>query len=93
MSKSIISNDKMCFICGFPQVHKHHIYGGTSNRRQSEKYGCWLYLCPKHHNMSNEGVHFDRELDLKLKKYCQSRWEEKYGVRAEFIQTFGKSYL
>ena len=93
MSKSIISNDKMCLVCGFPQVHKHHIFYGTSNRKQSEKYGCWVYLCERHHNMSNEGVHFDKALDIKLKKFCQEKWEAKYGDREQFINVFGKSYL
>lgn len=59
------------------------------------EYGCWVYLCAEHHNMSNEGVHFNKPFEIVLKKYCQEKWEdvENNGTREEFIHTFGKSYL
>ena len=60
---------------------------------QSEKYGCWCYLCARHHNMSDVGVHFNRKLDLKLKRHTQRLWEERYGDRNDFIRTFGKSWI
>lgn len=91
--KSLISNNKSCYVCGCPTVHKHHIFYGTANRKQSEKYGCWVWLCPYHHNMSNDGVHFNRELDLQIKRECQERWEAEYGTREEFRNIFGKNYL
>lgn len=91
--KSIISNKKTCFVCGCSyDIHKHHIYYGTANRRLSEKYGCWVYLCGKHHNLSNEGVHFNKNLDTKLKQFCQEKWEEKR-TREEFMRVFGRNYL
>ena len=94
MSKSIISNSYQCVVCGRQDnLHRHHIYGGTGRRKISEKYGCWCYLCPEHHNMSDVGVHFNRELDKKLKTACQIAWESRYGDRAEFIKKFGRSYL
>lgn len=42
--------------------------------------------------MSDEGVHFDRELDLKLKRECQEIWERNH-TRDEWYRKFGKSYL
>ena len=94
MSKSILSNEKVCFICGYTKdIHKHHIFYGTANRKLSEKYGCWCYLCAVHHNLSNMGVHFNRDLDLKVKRLCQQKWEAEYGDRIKFIAVFGKSYL
>lgn len=93
MSKSIISNERACLVCGTPyNIHHHHIYYGTANRKLSEKYGCWCYLCVKHHNMSNEGVHFNKELDSELKKYCQ-RTFERTRTREEFMRIFGRNYL
>lgn len=91
--KSLISNDKTCYVCGAVDVVRHHCFYGTANRKQSEKYGCWVWLCPAHHNMSNDGVHFNRELDLQIKRECQERWEEVHGNRDEFRKIFGKSYL
>lgn len=99
MSKSIISNEKECFICkenenlSDIQIHKHHIFYGTANRKISEKQGCWVYLCSYHHNMSNEGVHFNWCFDIMLKKYCQYVWEQEKGTRDEFRKLFGKSYI
>ena len=91
--RSLFSQDRECWLCGNPHVHKHHVYGGA-RRRLSEAEGCWLYLCPAHHNMSPHGVHLDRELDLRIKRECQTRWMvANQRGEAEFIQTFGRSYL
>lgn len=89
--KSIISNEKKCFICGSPYTHKHHIYG-AANRSISEHNGFWVYLCPAHHNMSDYGVHFNKELDLQLKQLCQREYEKTHS-REEFVQLIGKNYL
>ena len=94
MSKSIMSNDKKCFVCGTPlDLHKHHIFYGTGRRKLSEKHGCWCYLCGRHHNLSNDGVHFDKALDMTLKKWCQVEWEWRNGTTEDFIKVFGRSYL
>ena len=95
MSQSIMSQDHRCYFCKtIFNLHKHHIFYGTANRKKSEKHGCWVYLCAVHHNMSPNSVHFNHDLDLKLKKECQEVLEEKHGwSREKFIKTFGKSYL
>jgi hypothetical protein len=91
--RSIVSNEKVCLICGTTlNLHRHHILYGSGKRQLSEKYGCWCYLCAKHHNMSNEGVHFNKVLDNKLKGLAQKRFKEVY-PQLEFIKIFGKNYL
>ena len=94
MGKSLMSNIKTCYICGSPNmIHKHHIFGGA-NRKKSERDGCWCYLCAYHHNMSNEGVHFDRDKDLRLKKKCEARWMLYYNKsKDDFIREYGKNYI
>lgn len=90
--ESIMSNDRRCYVCGTTTaLHVHHIFGGI-NRKVSDREGCWCYLCAYHHNMSDEGVHFNRELDLKLKRECQEKWERN-GSRDEWRKKFGKSYI
>ncbi len=92
MSKSIISNERECLVCKTKQgLHKHHIFYGTANRKKSEKYGCWCYLCGKHHNLSSEGVHFNKALNQKIQSKCQARFEELY-PDLDFIKIFGRSY-
>lgn len=91
--KSIISNERFCLVCGSPMnIHKHHIYEGSGRRKLSEQYGCWCYLCARHHNMSNQGVHFNKVLDLKLKQQCQKAFEWNH-TRDDFIKIFGRNYL
>lgn len=93
--KSIISNDYECVVCRRTLgLHKHHVFFGSANRALSELYGCWVYLCPRHHNASGYGVHNNRTLDLKLKQQCQIACMERYGWSVEdFIEVFGKNYL
>ena len=95
MSESIISNEYECLACRTQiNLHKHHIYGGTGRRNKSEEYGCWVYLCGRHHNLSNFGVHFDKEFDLALKQKCQRILEDEHGwTKERFIKTFGRNYL
>lgn len=94
MSKSIMQEERKCLICGeINNLHRHHIFFGTANRRKSELFGCWCFLCAGHHNATDFGVHFDRHFDLELKQLCQEKWEETYGTREEFIQEFGRNYL
>lgn len=81
-----------CYLTGSPYVHRHHIFG-ASNRKRSEKYGFIVPLHPELHNMSNEGVHFNKELDLKFKRMAQKDFEENHGTREDFIKEFGRSYL
>ena len=89
---SLIQKEKECYICKTTlNLHKHHIFEGR-NRNNSEKYGCWVYLCAKHHNMSDEGVHFNKKLDSQLKIIAQKRFEEVYPDK-EFLDIFKINYL
>lgn len=93
MAKSIISGEYECYICGtIEDLHRHHIFNGSGIRPLSEKNGCWVYLCARHHNMSKYGVHTNRELDLQIKRICQKKLEESGWSREEFIKTFGRNY-
>ena len=94
MSKSILQPDKKeCYISGrTDNLHKHHIYGGNPLRKISEREGFWVWLSAEWHNMSGHGVHFDHELDLRLKRECQAKYEETYS-RDQFMALIGRSFL
>ena len=97
--KSLLSDESnpVCYLCGSNVVALHHIYGGVGRRPVSDEEGAWCFLCPAHHNASPHGVHFDKELDLLLKRRCQAAWEEREGIHdpehREFIRMFGCNYL
>ncbi len=93
MTQSLLSNEPECFVCRLTyNLHRHHIYGGYGRRDRSEKWGCWVYLCARHH-VGKNGVHNNKALDDHLKTLCQRAWEKKYGTRDEFTRIFEHSYL
>lgn len=90
---SIMQKDKRCYICGAREgLHRHHVFCGTGRRWQSETHGFVVYLCAAHHNASPLGVHFDKALDLKLRRDCQKKFEETH-TRDEFMRLIGRNYL
>jgi len=92
--RSIVQDKKECLVCHTTiGLHKHHVfYGYNGNREKSEKYGCWVWLCGKHHNLSNEGVHFDKRLDGVIKAITQKRFNEVY-KELRFIDVFHRNYM
>lgn len=87
---SIIQDEKECFACHTTlNLHKHHIYG-AANRKRSDKLGLWVWLCARHHNMSDEGVHFNKQFDLELKKLAQEIYSQEHN---DFMEQIGRSYL
>ena len=99
--KSILQDqsEKQCYLCmvlhgdyGYKQVEDHHIYFGSSNRKNSEFYGFKANLCLMHHRIGKEAVHNNRETDMTLKRICQEEFEKNH-TRQEFVKIIGKSYL
>lgn len=90
---SILQNDRECYITGDTQgLHQHHIYFGNPGRKISEANGFWVWLRWDWHNGASYGVHFNHELDRRLKQECQEKYEETHS-REEFRRLIGKSYL
>lgn len=93
--KSIMQNEKVCYITGrTDQLHEHHIYGGA-NRRVSEANGFKVWLTYDMHNGNNpDAVHKNpmQGWDLKLKQDCQREYEKTHS-RAEFMALMGRNYL
>lgn len=98
--KSIITKDlKTCYNCGrvdssTTKIEIHHCIHGTAGRKLATQYHLVVGLCSDCHRGTN-GVHGKNghELDLALKRTAQEAWENKYGDREKFIQTFGRSYI
>lgn len=93
MAKSIVQNDKVCYITGDEyNLHKHHVFGGA-NRKKSERLGLWIYLRADWHNMEKYGIHNDAELNRRIKAEVQKIAMEHYDWSIEdFIREFGKNY-
>lgn len=90
---SILQDTKECYITGEEYgLHKHHIYMGNPLRRISEENGLWVWLRWDWHNGANYGVHFNHELDRKLKQEAQEAYERTHS-RDEFMRLIGRNYL
>ena len=88
---SILQTNPECFICGaMRELERHHCFPGVPNRKHSEEDGLWVWLCADHHR-GDISVHFNRNMDLKLKRYAQAKYEESH-TREEFVGRYGKSY-
>ena len=93
--RSVLQEEKECFICGKQTgLHSHHIFPG-SRRKKSEEHGLKVWLCMEHHTGDNDSVHMNPNngYDLFLKQTAQQYYEEHIGTREQFREEFGKSYL
>lgn len=98
--KSIIQREKYCYLCdamdgNFNQrnLHSHHIFGGSANRKHSERYGLKVWLCMGHHTEGKEAVHRNKGNAEFLHIIGQRAFELQHGSRTAFIEIFGKNYL
>jgi hypothetical protein len=79
-----------CFFCPRPATEAHHVFSGAY-RKKSERHRYKVGLCHWCHNEPPDGVHFNHENSLVLKRMAQAEFEKTH-TREEFIQVFGKSY-
>ena len=105
MSKSIIPTQKECYICRYlaaPQgyygalpsagLHKHHIMFGIANRKKSEHFGLWVYLCVPHHEYGPDAVHSNRDVRIFLCQIGQQVFAQKYS-HEKYMQEFGRDWM
>ena len=95
MAKSIISEEKKCFVCGSERwIEIHHIYPGIAYRKLSEKYGLKVPLCHYCHNEPPNGVHHNKDNRRKLQAYAQKKAMQHYKWSVDdFRRVFGRSYI
>ena len=65
----------------------HHCLHGI-HRKNADKYGLTVHLCPECHI----ALHDKGEHDLELEQIGQKAFEREYG-REEFLRVFGKNWL
>lgn len=91
MSESVLSNTFECYICKRGgQLERHHVFNGNPNRRLSEKYGAWVYLCPECHREVHKWVGIRRGLKREAQ---EALMESESWTEEDFRKVFGKNYL
>ena len=90
--------NRECWLCGkngaSDPLDKHHIFGGV-NRKKSEKYGLYVYLCHfTCHIYGKEAAHTNKEIMKALHAYGQRKAMREQGwTIEEFVKEFGKNYI
>lgn len=87
-------------IDGTPNVHRHHIFEGTANRRISDEDGLWVPLSYEHHE-GKMSVHMNKEMStlmhiigqLAWEKHCVAGGESEENARELFRKRYGRSCL
>lgn len=105
MSKSILQAEKECYLCRLAAdqagyygelphtgLHRHHVIFGRGNRKKSEHYGLWVWLCVAHHEYGPEAVHTNARIRRKLSQVAQMEFMRVY-PNLDFREEFGISYL
>ncbi len=91
--QSILQTEKTCLVCGrTTDIHRHHVFMGNKQKSLSEKYGLTVNLCGYHHDMSDAGIHFNKELRVSVQSWAQKKFEETY-PDLNFLQIFGRNYI
>lgn len=87
-----------CWLCGKNGCHdpldKHHIFGGA-NRKKSEHYGLYVYLCHNSCHLNGpDAAHRNLNTMQELHEYGQRLAMEEQGWTVdEFRLEFGKNYI
>ena len=92
MAKSILQEEKACFLCGTTlNLQRHHVLHGTAMRKIADKLGLTLWLCAEHHTGSYS-PHQRKDVDQRLKRFAQSCYEDTHS-RDEWMAKVGRNYL
>ena len=92
MAKSIMQEDKCCYITGSIinlDCHHQHCIHGVGNRKLADQYGLWVWLRHDIHMALHDR---DKDLDRYLEQEAQKAFEKTH-TREEFRKIFGKSFL
>lgn len=91
--KSVLVDDvDHCIFCFKSHPEEHHVFNGP-NRKIADKYHLTVPLCSRHHTIGADSPHQNKIIDLALKCWGQSYYEDHIGSREDFRREFGKSYL
>lgn len=89
----IMPEDPLWKTIRFSGSHRHEVFGGP-NRQRSIKDGLVIFLIPEMHNMSNAGIHFNKQFMDYAHRVGQLAWMEYYNkTKEDFIKEYGKNFL
>lgn len=93
MAKSIMQDEKVCYVTGSTyNLDCHHCIHG-SNRKKADKLGLTVWLRHDVHMSLHSRQKPFQHLDDQLKIEAQRAYEDQIGTREDFIRDFGRNYL
>lgn len=103
---SILTDYKLCVICGRNAECEHHLIPGIGTRRICEQDGLKVPMCNMDHNMNGkDSIHGNNVAERMGRIAGQLAWEKEYirkwaiengydgNEREAFRKRYGKSYL
>ena len=104
MNNSIIVNIDYAqydIIDGNPNTERHHVFGGTANRKLSDEDGLWVPLTKQHHTEGEISAHKCKEFQallhiigqLAYEKHLVAEGKSERLARELFRERYGRSYL
>ena len=91
-SKSIMQEEKACYLCGrVTCLERHHVMSGVANRPLSEKYGLWVWLCHECHT-GTQGAQYNPVKNFELRADAQAAFEKLHGHEM-WMQVFRRNYI
>ena len=73
---------------------RHEAFFVVRNRQKSIDDGLVVFLTPNFHTGSKNGVHHNREFDLKIKIEAEKCWCKYYNkTKEDFRKKYGRNYL
>lgn len=78
----------ICFICGRPKEHTHHLINGTGLRKLCDEDGLTAPVCNECHTF----IHSHGSAEALCKIIGQMEFE-KTRTREQFRKRYGRSYL
>lgn len=93
MTPSIIQpGSPQCYFCGRQHnLEHHHVLAGTANRKISDRYGLWVWLCHECHT-GTDGAQYNRDRNMELKQTAQLCFERTH-THEQWMKLFKKNYL
>ena len=94
-------NMDCCIYTGSYIVERHHIFGGTANRKLSDEDGLWVPLTKQHHTEGEISAHKCKEFQallhiigqLAYEKHLVAEGKSESLARELFRKRYGRSYL
>lgn len=90
--KTVIQDNKECYLCGTNlNLEEHHCLNG-GDRKKCEQDGLKVWLCVNCHHVAPHSAHRSIKTRIRLKQVAQAKYLESHTLN-EWFRRYHKNYL